>query len=94
MALLVRGVEHERKRHFENVGDFDRVGHESERRLDPADNGRDAIAGDRFVVGQAAEDSDPIGGNPISSVASRSAAASVEMSAGSTRPPGKLIWPG
>ena len=46
MALLVRGVEQERERHLEHVGDFDRIGHDRERRLDPADDRRDAVAGD------------------------------------------------
>ena len=55
MPLLVGRIEQERQRHFEDVGDFDRVRDERKRRLDPADDRRDAIAGHRLVVGEAAE---------------------------------------
>ena len=62
MALLVRGIEQECERHLEHVGDLDGIRLERERRLDPADDRRHAVAGHRLVVGKMAQHRDALGG--------------------------------
>jgi hypothetical protein len=58
VALLICGIEQEGKRHFEHVGDFDRVRRQRKRRLDPADDRRHAVPGHRLVLGEMAENRD------------------------------------
>src|SRR5258708_8263163 len=56
LVAMVGGVEEEGERHLEDVGDLVRIGPVVERRLDPADDGRDRVAGGSPVLGNAAED--------------------------------------
>src|SRR5439155_21272779 len=55
VPLLIGGLQKKRKRNFEHVRDFDRVRLEHEWRLDPANDGRDTIAGDGLVLGELTE---------------------------------------
>ena len=87
-------IEQKGERNLEHVGDLDRIRRDRDRRLDPADDRRDGESGDRLVPRQPPSTVTRSGGKPTSSWASRSAAASIDASSGSTRPPGKLIWPG
>ncbi len=95
VPLLVRGIEQERERHLEHVGDLDRIGRQRERRLDPADDRRDPVSGHGLVLGAGARERIPArtGARPPRSLRA-TPPRRCDASSGSTRPPGKLICPG
>jgi hypothetical protein len=78
VPLLVRGIEDERERHFEDVGDFDGIRRELERRLDPADDRRHAKARHRLVLREMTQHGDVGRGQTDFLGASRSAASSCD----------------
>ena len=57
-----RRIEQKGQRDLEYIRDFDRVGRQCERRLHPADNGRHAIAGHRFIRRELAKHRDAVRG--------------------------------
>ena len=93
--LAARGrVEQVRERHRERGRDLARVGPEDRRHGEQADDRRDReLRGDGAQLSSSATTSTASGSSPISSWASRSAAATTDASLGSRLPPGNAISP-